>query len=618
MLLKYKNKAKAWWAFFLLSFICATAVSFIKFNSMNLASSGHWLYDLIEFEDKARFQDWNDIVTAENSQFFTEFCSDKEHLISDMLFFSYATAPAYLIYKALPLRGVDFWILQRVLHSVLGIAAVLLVFLVADLCYGPIVGFLASLFMVFCPQVWIAYNFDTAIQRGFNLFFSLLCVYFFLLSLRHTRWLWLLFCGCAMGLSLLFFHMGSHMIPIIIFLFCVYKAFAERKRMAQGVSEKEGIAKEQAYFHISWTSLLPFFRRGRSLPGFAKSSWMSFGIYFLLIVFIAFSFAFVLNVMHTLYFHLPSSPHAWFESYFKKGSVASHTVENFVILDKNRLLTNLSEHIHGMFIDGKTSDWHYSMSPPGVPYIHNYAISFFFLIGLFLAFWRRRDKDIFFLIWFLSFFLIYSFLIVVRQKNILWETPAIFILAASAVLEVAAFIFRRIKLFSEKIWIIGLAAIMAISSIATGSYYIFSFLPAKNFYNAGSQMGTYQMYQYFKKEGYTERTTIAFTHPDVNLPIMMTRLLTKREPKIVCLFHYGLFHTSKEEEWKAVEKDLLKTSDKIYYCFQYYENGLGNNYVTDEFWRTLFEKVHPELKPFEFKGFDGKTIWRIYEVKGDL
>lgn len=617
MLSKISNGKRKWLVFFLLAFISMAAVNFIKFNSMNLASSGHWLYDLIEFEDKARFQDWNDVVARENSQFFTEFCSDKNHLVSDMLFYSYATFPAYLTYKMTPLRGPEFWILQRILNSVLGILAVLLIFLIADLCYGPLVGFLASMFAAFCPHIWIAYNFDTAIQRGFNFFFSLLFVYLFLLSLKQTRRLWTVLAACAMGINFLFFHMGSHMMPIIVLLFCIYKAIMDRHSFSQANLKKSHPSSEKESFRIFWPSLLKF-SPGRRLPRFTKSAWMSYLVYFLLIVLIAITFAFLLNLFHTLYFHLPSTPQAWFESYFKKGSVASHTIENFVLLDKNRLLTNLSEHIHGMFIDGKTSDWHYSMSPPGVPYIHNYAISFFFLIGLFLVFWRRRDKDIFFLIWFLSFFLIYSFLIVVRQKNILWETPAIFILAASAVPEVAAFIFKRIKLFSEKIWIIGLAAIMAISSIATGSYYIFSFLPAKNFYNAGSQMGTYQMYQYFKKEGYTERTTIAFTHPDVNLPIMMTRLLTKREPKIVCLFHYGLFHTSKEEEWKAVERDLLKTGEKIYYCFQYYENGLGNNYVTDEFWRALFEKVHPELKPFEIKGFDGKTIWRVYELKGDL
>ncbi|MFH1691090.1 MAG: glycosyltransferase family 39 protein [Candidatus Omnitrophota bacterium] len=617
MLSKVSSGKRKWLGFFLLAFVCVATVNFIKFNSMNLASSGHWLYDLTEFEDKARFQDWEDVVAGEDSQFFTEFCSDKNHLISDMLFYSYATLPAYLTYKIMPFRGPAFWILQRVLHSILGILAVLLIFLIADLCYGPLVGFLASLFAAFCPHIWIAYNFDTAIQRGFNLFFSLLFVYFFLRSLKQVRWRWLILAAFAMGVNFLFFHMGSHMMPIIVFLFCVYKAIADRRSFSQAHLKRTHIVKDKESFNVSWPLLLKI-RPGHQSPRFIKSAWMSYLVYFLLIVLIAVTFAFLLNLFHTLYFHLPSSPQTWFESYFKKGSVASHTVENFVLLDKHRLLTNLSEHIHGMFIDGKTSDWHYSMSPPGVPYIHNYAISFFFVISVFLAFWRRRDKDVFFVIWFLAFFLIYSFLIVVRQKNILWETPAIFILAASAVPEVAAFIYRRVKLFSKRAWTIFLAAIMALSSVVTGSYYIFSFLPAKNFYNAGGQMGTYQLYQYLKNQGYTWQSKIVFTLPDVNLGHMMLRLFTQKTPDIVCMSHYGVGTPLKDDDWKKAESQLKKDSDKLFFCFLYFENGLGVNYITDNYWREIFNRLHPESEPFEIKGFDGKTIWRVYEIKGDL
>lgn len=592
----------------MLILIIAAGVSFIGYHSLNLYGTGPWQLDLIKYEDRSRSEDWNKIIEHENDPFVTKVYGSRERLIKDMELYSYSNLPAYLSYKVFHLRGARLWLVQRFVMSCLGICAVLLIFLIADLFYGPLVGLVSSILMAFSPHIWITYNFDGAVTRAYNLLLSLLVTYLFLLFMKKRKWYIAFFCGLVMGINFQFFHVGSFMIPIVIFIFCIYSAFVEKKKfypIRKGPFRKSGDDRGD-YKEVG--------------VEFKAPSRFSNGVYylgyFLLIIFIAILSTFVLNYLHSVYFKLPviSVYTTWFQNYFSKGAEASHSVEGIVFLSLSRLVLNIWQHVQGVFINGKNSDWHFTISPPGIPMIYNYLISIFFAVGCFIAIRYRRREDVFFFLWFSTFFIIYSLIIVVRQKNIMWEIPPIFILSARSVPIVASFLHKKIKTILKKKLINSLCVLLVVSSISAGSFIIFYHLPKKNFYDGGGCMGNYQVYKYLSKKGYSDRTKIIFTMPEVVVANMMLRLFTEKVPQIINLSQWGVPYPPDNNKWLEIESTLKKDSDKIFYCFTYYDNLMGHIYITDEHYRDVFKKIHPEAVPFIIKGLDGKALWRIYEI----
>ena len=134
-------------------------------------------------------------------------------------------------------------------------------------------------------------------------------------------------------------------------------------------------------------------------------------------------------------------------------------------------------------------------------------------------------------------------------------------------------------------------------------------------------MGTHQIFKYFKERGFSEKTTIAFTQ-DAAYPIpnIMLRFLTEDVPKFKSLASFGVVsHPPGEKEAKKIahmENTLLPTSDKIFYCFHYWDNLMGQTYVTDEYFRKSFVLNHQDITPFIINGLNGEPLWRIYEVPG--
>jgi len=562
--------------YFSLAILIALIVSFIKYDSLNLYSAGHWQLDFIRYQDKARFEDWGKLIHQENDQFVTEKYGDKDKLIKDLYYlYSYDKLLPYFFYNIFNLKGAQLWLAQKLAMTCLGICSVILIFLIADLFYGPLVGFLASIFFTFSPHIWIAFNFDGGVTRAYNLLFSLLLIYLFLKSLRRRSWYVIILSGIVMGVNFLFFHIGSFMIPIIIFVYYIYHSFLEKKK----------------FYYLG---------------------------YFLLILLIAALSSLALNYLHCSYFKIPITlPYTWFEEYFSRGPIASHSVDGLVFLNYHRLFLNIKEHIWGVFVNGRTSgDWHYIISPPGIPYVYNYLIALFFIVGCVSAIRVRKKESIFFLLWFFTFFVIYSLVVVVRHKNILWEVPAIFILAAHGLPSLASFLGKRIRTISEKKLIVALVIILVATSMTLGSFSIFCKLPKRNFYDGGSYLGTYQIYQFLLKQGYSENTKIIFTlSNDIIVGNMMLRLFTERVPRIICLSHLGLLPPPKETDWQKAEIDLLKDSDKIFYAFTYHDNSMGVIYYSDEFYRQVFKRLHPEIKPFIINGLNGNPLWRIYKVE---
>lgn len=548
-------------------------VSFFKYNDLHLKAAGAWQLDLVKYEERARFDEWKGAISQGQDIFATDMYQDKHALMQDMALYGYSNIPAYFFHKTFGLKGSALWLAQRLFMTLLGLALIFLFFLIADLCYGPIAGFLSGLFCAFSPHIWIAYNFDGTLARGYNLFFSVFTVFSFLLFCKTQKKRWILLSGLLMGANFLFFHIGSFAVPAILFIYAASRSFYEKK----------------GTYITSALSILG----------------------------IAIATSLVIHILHSWYFHLSAvSPLAWLQTYLSRGegAIASHSPEGIVLFDIKRLFFNLLDHWRGLFFDGVTSDWHYILSPPGVPYVYNYLIFPLFLVKLATLTKNRTKYDNFFLVWFLFFFIVYSFVIVVRQKNILWEIPAIYILSASAVPDIARFLHKKMARFSEARFRNAIAGILCLSTVFCGGWWIFHGLPQKNFFDGSATLGTYQIYRHIVSQGLTSETAVIFTIPEASVGSMMLHLFLDDKAQVVCLSRNGVPSPPLEGDWEKSEAALRQIYDKIFYCFTYHDNHKGRIYVTDEPYRAIFEKFHPQTQPFLAKGLDGSIVWRVYEL----
>lgn len=208
MIFENVKQGKKRYIYLMFALIIATAVSFVRYNRLNLFACGAWRLDLIKYEERSRSEDWSKIIDQDNDLFVSQVYGDRERLMQNLSLYRHSNFPAYVLYKVFRLRGVRLWLAQRFVMSCLGICAVLLIFLIGDLFYGPLVGFVSSILMAFSPHIWIAFNLDGAIMRPYNLLLSLLLVYLFLLSMKRRKWYLTLFSGFVMGVNFLFFSHG--------------------------------------------------------------------------------------------------------------------------------------------------------------------------------------------------------------------------------------------------------------------------------------------------------------------------------------------------------------------------------------------------------------------------
>lgn len=571
----------------MLALVVAAGVSFVRYRALNLNAAGaSFTAFFVDYEEKTRHEHWSEMVEKEQDPFIEKIFNNQKEYSVNWGLYNFFNLPTHFFYKTFHLRGINLWLANKLLATCMGIGVALLVFLIADLFYGPLVGLISSILMAFSPHIWVLYNFSADPAQPYNLFFSLLTIYFFLLFMERNRWYFMLISGFVMGINFLFFHVGSFLIPIIIFVFCIYNVVTKRRICYIG--------------------------------------------HFFIIALIAIFSGAALNYFHSSYLNLSFNPLiTYIKNYISWGPTASHTIHGIMLFDWSKLVLNTRHHIQGVFINGKTQDWHHGASLPSIPMVYNYLISLFFAIACFIHIRSRKRKDVFFFIWFLTYFAIYSFIIFVRQKNIFGELPPVFILAASSVPVVGAFLYRKreskwmhfllrqkIKITSKSKSIYFLAILLTVSSMGIGSFIIFRYLPSKNFYS--SYRAHYKIYQHFSKKGYTDKTKIIITSavglPDAN---MMMRLFTENIPQIINLTDFGIHQSTDNKDknkWVQMESTLKENSDKMFYCFAYLDDHMWAKY-SDEAWRNIFMKIHPESIPFDIKGLDGKIIWRIYEIE---
>lgn len=561
--------------YLLLVLASASIINFIRYESLNLNSdSPSFPTFFVDYEEKARHEPWSVIVEKEQDAFITKIANNQKEFMINWGLYNFCNFPAHLFYKVFNLRGAKLWVAHKLMATCMGIGTVLVVFLIADLFYGPLVGLIAGVLMAFSPHVWVLYNFSADAAQPYNLFLSLLTVYFFLLFVKHKKWYFVLISGFFIGTNFLFFHVGSFLIPVIIFIFCVYKSITEKKPI-----------------------------------------WL---IWIFIIALIAIFSVVSLSYLHSSYMKLSyNSIIKYIKDYASWGPTASHTVYGLVFLNWKKLILNSQHHIQGVFINGRTEDWHHGSSLPSIPMVYNYLISILFISACVIYILRRERKDAFLFIWFLAYFFVYSVVVFVRQKNIIGEIPPIFILAASTIPVISSFAHTKIRKFSENIITYCLALILVISSVAIGSYRLFWYLPTKNFY--GAYKADYEAYQYFRLRGYTRKTKIILTSTEgVPASNMVFRLFTEGIPKIFNLTDFDIHPTNEVndkniQKLSEVESSLIKDSDKIFYCFNYFDDHMWATY-SDEYFRNIFLKNHPGAVSFDIKGLDGKVVWRIYKI----
>lgn len=561
--------------FFSIALVLAVGVNFIRFYDLNILSDNpSFTTFYIDYEEKSRNKDLSTVIAEEQDPFVAEIFKDKDHLMVGTGLYNFSNLPIHFVNKLFNFKGVNLWLENKVLLMCLGIGSILLVFLIADLFFGSLVALTSSVMMVFSPHIWITYNFCSDPSQPFNLFFSLLTAYFFLLYVANNKWYFIPLTGIAIGVNFLFFHVGSFLIPFIIFVFCAYLVIIKKR-----------------FRYIAALSAL---------------------------IVVAFLSGALLNYLHAYYFNLSFNPFlTYLKIYTSWGPTASHTIHGLVFLNFQKLTQNFQYHLLGVFINGKTQDWHYCSSPPSVPMSYNYLVSVFFVIGCYLQIKKRSEKESFFLIWFGVFFLTYSAVVFVRQKNIIGELPPIFILSASSIPAVGSFLFEKIKQVqvAQKVFIYYISGVLIVTSAIAGSFMIFYFLPSKNFYDGAAYMGTYKVYEYIAEQGYTDKTKIIFTDKQILTGNMMLRLFTEGVPQIVNLTQEGFNYTMGENKWQEIEPTLKKSSDKLFYCFLYYNNLMGNIYITDEYYRDVFRKVHPAAVPYTISALNGEPLWRIYKIE---
>jgi hypothetical protein len=326
---------------------------------------------------------------------------------------------------------------------------------------------------------------------------------------------------------------------------------------------------------------------------------------------------------------------SWLSWYSTRGTIASHNLQGVVFSDSQRLLDNISYFFNSVFLNGTDYDWHYIIAPPGVPLVYSYFIFAFSIPGAYVLFRKKRKENIFLACWLLFFILIYSLVIVVRIKNMLLLIPPFIILSTLGVRYSAIYLHRTShKWLPLSIWFDllnhkvsrkkferALAGILLCGSVLTGSYFNFTELPSKNFYDGGPFLKHRAVYKHISNKGYSKNSSIVFTnsesHRNANLSL---RLFTKEVPKFINLNLNDLSSPYKfDSELKFIEiaSKLKSNSDKVYYCFISYDNLLGYIY-TDKDYERLLLKAYPKAISFIINGLDGNPLWKIYEIPGNL
>jgi hypothetical protein len=572
----------------LITSLLVTFSFYEKITLHSFAPGGLWFNKYVEAHRQGHLKE---TIIEQNDSFMNNQFS--KSITTNLSAFSYENLPGYIFYKVFNLQGEDLWLAQKLLMSLLNIGSILLVFGITRCLFGEKTAVLSSILCAFSPHIWITFNFDSASMRTYNYFLSLLTVYLYLRYEKKKTLVALASSGMALGVNLLFFHVGSFSIPIIIATYCFFRSAREK----------------------------------RFTPN----------LHFLYLFIIGLLTVITLNIFHLTYFKIDQSPLlTWFDWYTNRGSIASHNIEALVLFDIHRLSENIAFFFNSVFINGLDEDWHYIIAPPGIPLIYSYFIFAFSIPGMYFLFKNKRKENIFLICWLLFFILVYSLVIIVRIKNMILLIPPFIILATVGARFSATYLHRSshkwlplnlyFKLilnhkYSRKRFDAILTGILLGGSVLIGTYFIFIELPSKNFYDGAFYIKHREIYKHITKEGYSKNSSIVFTSSQslrhANLAL---RLLTNNAPRVVNLNLQGLpspYEVDANLKFVKINSNLKLTSDKIYYCFIFHHNYLGDLYVTDNVYEQLFLNLYPDVTPFVIKGLDGISLWKIYRVAGN-
>ena len=229
---------------------------------------------------------------------------------------------------------------------------------------------------------------------------------------------------------------------------------------------------------------------------------------------------------------------------------------------------------------------------------------------------RRKEPCVLFLWWLFFFIGVYSFVIVYRQKNVLWILPALAAVTALGVEGVA----RVLKWWSWETFPMKKAvALLSVFFFATtalaGGRIVLHELPKKNFHDGGAYMGHLELYDKICKAGADKRSLVLFTLPQMQVGARMIRLFLEKRAAVAFLSQFDVNFPPKTEVWQEFEARQLRRGRSLYYCFLKFDNLCGNVYITDETFRTVFEKLHPDIEPEIVLGLDGQPLWHLYVVR---
>lgn len=600
--IKYENTSNRRNGILFLIVISLT-FSIFNFKSLNLNVGLPVTLFFVDYEDKTRNKSWNQIAQEELDPFIEGIAKDQKNYRISWGLNSFTHLPAHIFHKVFQLRGEKLWLASKLLLVVMGIALSVLVFLIGDLYFGPQVGLMAGILTFFSPHLWAIFNISSDPSQPYNVFFGLLTIYAFLKYLVHSRRSWLYACGIAMGINFLFFHVGSFLFPVVIFLICVYKSIL------------------------------------------AKKFWQ-IGNYFIIVI-IAFTIAACLNEVQADYFNLSYNPFVqYIQEYVEFGPAGSHTVHGLMFLDGKKFFSNIVYHLNGVFFSGVTQDWHHGSSLTTVPMVYNYIVGFLFVLTCAYHVRVQREKEFIIFLWFFAFFFIYTCMVFVRQKNISGELPPIFILAARGLAPLTLLAFRNLnqflkrkltrkllistplknlpnrgihKFISYKKTVYGLGIFLIISSITISVEKTMFYLPSKGYF--GAYRSHHEVYSILSEKGYSPKTQVLFSGMDVGFNMMLHLFLDKGAPKMDTWNSFGVKAIDNEIElnkWKAMELELLNESDKIFFCFTTFDDYMGAR-AEDSIFQKLFKKNHPEQRPIHsISNPAGDIIWSIYEVSGEI
>ncbi len=550
--------------------------TFIPYGRLVLPSDGHWQLDLVEFEDRSRTRTWEEAIAQERDPFLTELFGDRKEKADNLGYlYSYTDLVPYIFYKVFGLRGAALMVAHKVFVSFLGIASVLAVFLLVHTLMGPRTAFLAGCLFLFSPHVWLTYNFDGGVMRAYNLTLSLFAALFYLLAFQTKRTRFTGLASGAMALNFLYFHIGSFTLPLILLTFACHR----------WAVKDEGPGALRLFFKVLGLALLG---------------------------------ALFINIVHCLYFRLPllATVVQWFKGYFAKGEVASHSVSGIVLFHAGRIAQNTKEAFNGLFWSGRTSDWHTTIAPPGVPYLYTRFFLFFFIPGAVRLCRERRERSALFLWWALFFVAVYSFLIVYRQKNLVWILPALAAITAMGI-EAVARVLRwwSWEEFPMKKAVALLSVFLVAASALAGGRLIFHKLPHDNFYDGGAYMGHLELSRKIRRAGADKKSLVLFTLPQMQVGARMTRFLLEGRAPVAFLSQFDVNFPPRIDEWRAFEEGQRRKGRSLYYCFFKFDNRNGYVYGTDETFRELFVKMHPDIQPEIVRGTDTEPLWHLYVVR---